>query len=107
AGVWARCAGQAPAGAESPGDLQEGAGALAAWIFEAGCLVNDQHVEQRMIVGKRGELANQPWHEVDANHRHLARRRGTEARPALFGTAVEDGDTQMRQMIKGRDLGEP
>ena len=102
-----RGSGQAPARAEAPGDLQERAGALAARVLEARGLVDDQRVEQRMIVGKGGELGDQPGHQIDADHRHLARRRGSEELPPAFGTAVENGDAQVLQVRPGRDLRRP
>ena len=74
--------GQAPARPKAPGDLQERAGALAARVLEARGLVDHQHVEQRMIIGKGGEFADQPGHKVDADHRHLALGRGGAAAPA-------------------------
>ena len=67
-----RRAGQAPARAKAPGDLRQRAGALAAWILEARGLVDHQHVEERMIVRNGGELADEPGHEIDTDHRHLA-----------------------------------
>ncbi len=90
-----------------PATFSEGAGALAARVLEARGLVDDQHVEQRVIVGERGELADEPGHEVDADHRHLARGRGGEQLPPALGAAVEHGDAQMRQVRPGRDLLRP
>ena len=60
-----------------------------------------------MIVGKGGELGDQPGHEIDADHRHLARRRGGEELPPAFGAAVENGDAKMLQVRPGRDLLRP
>src|SRR6516165_6262714 len=60
-----------------------------------------------MIVSNGSELTNEPRHEIDADHRHLARRRGGEERSPAVGTAVEDGDAEMRQMWPGCDLGRP
>jgi len=74
-------AGQAPASPKAPGDLQEGAGALAVRIFEARRLVDDQQVEERLIVGNSGELTNQPGHQIDTDHGQLALSRRSEERP--------------------------
>ena len=60
-----------------------------------------------MIVGKRGKLGDQPGHEIDADHRHLARRSGGEELPSAFGAAVENGDAKMRKVRPGRDLLRP
>ena len=60
-----------------------------------------------MIVGKSGELGDEPGHEVDADHRHLARWRGGEELPSAFGAAVENGDAKMPKVRPGRDLLRP
>ena len=60
-----------------------------------------------MIVGKAGEFADQPGHQVDADHRHLALGRGGEQRPPALGAAVENGDAKMRKVRPGRDLLRP
>ena len=90
-----------------PATFRRRAGALAARVLEARGLVDDQHVEQRVIVGNGGKLGDQPGHEIDADHRHLARRRGGEELPPAFGAAVENGDAQMLQVRPGRDLLRP
>jgi hypothetical protein len=105
--VWARRADQAPARAKAPGDLQQGAGALAARILQARGLVDDQHVKERMIVGDGGELTDQPGHKVDADHRHLSRRSGSEEKPALLGAAVENGDAKVLKVRPRRDFSRP
>jgi hypothetical protein len=99
--------GQAPARAEAPGDLQEGAGALAARILETRGLVDDQDVKERVIVGKGGELADEPGHEVDADHRHVALGGGGKERLPLRRAAVEHSDAQVLEVPPGRDLGRP
>ena len=80
---------------------------LPLGILEARGLVDHQHVEQRVIVGKGGELGDQPGHEIDADHRHLARWRGGEERPALFGAAVKNSNAKVPKVRPGRDLGRP
>ena len=60
-----------------------------------------------MIVGKAGEFADQPGHQVDADHRHLALGSGGEQRPPALGAAVENGDAKMRKVRPGRDLLRP
>jgi hypothetical protein len=92
---------------KAPGDLQQSAGALAARILEARCLVDDQHVEQRVIVGKSGELADEPGHQIDADHRHFARWCGGQQLPPAPGAAVENSDAKMSKVRPGRDLLRP
>ena len=60
-----------------------------------------------MIVGKAGELGDQPGDEIDADRRHLAPRGGGEQLAAAFGPAFEDGDLEVRKVRPGRDLGRP
>ena len=60
-----------------------------------------------MIVGKGGELADQPGHEVDADHRHLALGSGAQELPPALRAAVENGNAQMLQVRPGRDLLRP
>ena len=85
----------------------ERAGALAARILEARCLIDDQRVEQRMIVGNCCELGDEPAHVVDANHRELALGCISEQRAPAFRAAVENGHTQVPEVWPGRDLGRP
>src|SRR5262249_38668843 len=107
ASVRPRCAGQTPARAKAPGDLQEGAGALAARVLEARRLVDDQHVEQRMIVRNTCKLADEPGYEIDADHRRLALKSGAEELLSALGAAVENGNAKMLKVRPGRDLQRP
>ena len=90
-----------------PATFRSARARLPLGILEARGLVDDQHVEERVIVGKAGELADQPGHQVDADHRHLALGRGGEERPPALGAAVENGDAKMPKVRPGRDLGRP
>ena len=96
--IWPRRAGQAPPRAEATRYLRQRPGTLSAGILEARRLIDDQHVEQRMVVRDRGELAGEPWHVVDADHRDVARRCfGEQLLPAL-GAALEHGKAQVCQV---------
>ena len=105
--IRSRRAGQAPARPKAPGDLQEGAGPLAARILEARGLVDHQHIEQRMIIRNGGEFADQPGHKVDTDHRDLALGSGAQERPPALRLPVENGNAQMLQVRPGRDLLRP
>ena len=102
-----RGAGQAPARPKAPGDLQETAGALAARILEARGLVDHQHVEDRVIIGKAGELGDQPGHEVDADHRHLARGAAARSSRRRSGPPSRTAMRRCRKVRPGRDLRRP
>jgi hypothetical protein len=45
-----------------------------------------------VIVGDRGELGDQPGHQIDADHRHLTRGSGGEELAPALGAAVEHGN---------------
>ena len=60
-----------------------------------------------MIIRKRAELGDQPGHEVDADRRQLARRRGREELAPAFWAAVENRDSQMPEVRPHRDLRGP
>ena len=47
-----------------------------------------------MIIGKAGELGDQPGHQVDADHRHFALGGSAQERPPALRIAVEDGHPQ-------------
>jgi hypothetical protein len=74
-----------------PAIFQQRAGALAAWIFQAGGLVDHQEIEQRVIIRNGNELVDEPGHEVDTDHRDLALGGEGEERAPALRTAVEDG----------------
>ena len=60
-----------------------------------------------MIIGNTGELGDQPGHEIDADHRQLARWRGGEDSPALLGVAVKNSNAKVPKVRPGRDLLRP
>jgi hypothetical protein len=60
-----------------------------------------------VIVRNRGQLADEPGHEIDSDHRHLAPWGGGEEFPPALGAPVEHGDVKMRKVRPGRDLLRP